>query len=145
MIKLILPLPPSVNTYYENASQTTWRGKSYMARKLSDAAHVYRKEVWLAVKQQRLPMQRAQLDINVLGQPRDLQSWDLDNRWKALLDSFQHCGLIVNDKQFDKQCITRGPIYPGGRVIVLITKFDPDAALAPWIEHLSDAQLRLTV
>lgn len=129
---LELPLPPTINHYYLNATRKRKGGGSYMARMLSEAAEAFRMDVIRATRKGHVtpPLLTGRLSIVVYACPVNAASWDLDNRWKPLLDALQNAKVIENDSLFDDERIVRGNIVPRGRAWLAINRFDPDAALA---------------
>jgi len=54
--------------------------------------------------------------------PPDGRRRDLDNLQKALCDALQHAGVYADDSQIDRLDVQRGPVVPGGKVIVQVTE-----------------------
>lgn len=143
LLDLRLPLPPSLNGYYLNAQRKVRTfgkggkinpraGAAYVGRMIGPEGLAYRGFVFAAVRQghKAPPRLTGRLAIAVLALPRDLQAFDLDNRFKCLLDSLQKAGAILNDAQFDDVRMVRwNPVHPGW-VRVRISRFDPAAAAA---------------
>lgn len=116
-MKLILPYPPSVNTYWRHVVM----GRS--ARVLiSKEGRAYRKAVGDAVKGQRasrMPGSR-KLAVKLTAFPPDARARDLDNLPKAVLDALTHAGVWSDDSQIDALHILRGEKRIGGALIVEI-------------------------
>ena len=108
MIELSMPWPPTVNHYLLRTRSGGLR--------LSPAAQAYRREVWLAWKQQRKPCQSGRLSLWLYAYPPDARKRDLDNLLKAVLDALQHAGAFKDDSQVDHLVITRGERERGGRL-----------------------------
>ena len=88
MIRLNLPLPPSINHYYGRVGN-----KSF----LSKAGKTFREElclVWLGLRGRYTITGPVRLKV-VLA-PRNKNRFDIDNRLKPLLDAMQN-SLIFND------------------------------------------------
>ena len=113
---LILPLSPSINHYYTRNRN----GGLY----ISEAGQAFREEVWLAVKQSKMPklMGRVCLVVRVL--PRDKRLTDISNRVKSLEDALQLAGAFANDEQIDDLQVLRGPVVPGGRLEVMVGEIE---------------------
>ncbi len=110
MIELTLPWPPTANTYYRNLGDKTT---------ISAAGRAYRKAVADQVLVQRgAKLLTGRLSVTVMANPPDKRTRDLDNCFKALLDSLTKAGVWLDDAQIDHLEITRGPI--GGMVKVRI-------------------------
>ena len=88
-IRLDLPYPPSVNTY--------WRSNG-KRRYISPAGVKFTEEVSLIVKMQK-PKTFAdkQVAISVMIHPRSKRKFDLDNTLKAILDALMNAGMYDDD------------------------------------------------
>ncbi|HFO7035680.1 TPA: RusA family crossover junction endodeoxyribonuclease [Escherichia coli] len=114
LIDLVLPYPPTVNTYWRR------RGSTYF---ISEEGKRYRRAVALIVRQQRLKLSLSgRLAIKVIAEPPDKRRRDLDNILKAPLDALTHAGLLMDDEQFDEINIVRGKPVSGGRLEIKITE-----------------------
>lgn len=120
-----LPWPPTVNTYWRH----TVRGgkppknggklkKAFTQVYISEQGQRYQRDVKYAVKIQQVPLRalRGRLAIDVVAHPPDNRVRDLDNLWKGMLDSLKNAGVILDDGDFDHECIDRGHIVPDGRI-----------------------------
>ena len=119
LIDLVLPYPPTVNTYWRR------RGSTYF---VSKAGERYRRAVALIVRQQRLKLSLSgRLAIKIIAEPPDKRRRDLDNILKAPLDALTHARLLIDDEQFDEINIVRGKVVPGGRLGVKICEIRGDS------------------
>lgn len=120
MTRLVLPWPPTVNTYWRHVPM---RGsvRSLISRK----GRAYRDVVQATVRGTRTTPGR--LAVVLLAHPPDRRRRDLDNLPKAILDSLQHAGVIEDDGDIDDLRITRCDRVPGGRVVVEITNIGGNA------------------
>ncbi|SFB74445.1 crossover junction endodeoxyribonuclease RusA [Polaromonas sp. OV174] len=110
MIKLTLPWPPTVNTYYRNIA-----GKTL----ISAAGRAYRAAVADQVLIQRgAKLLAGRLAVSIAAHVPDKRRRDLDNLLKSTLDSLTHAGVWVDDSQIDSLTIQRGPI--GGMLKVVV-------------------------
>lgn len=112
MIRLVLPFPPSVNTY--------WRSVPGRGVLISKKGRQYREEVKGAVSLQydRSPMLEGRLSVDISVNPPDRRRRDLDNMLKASLDAMQYAGMYLDDEQIDDLRISRSNIISGGVLTV---------------------------
>lgn len=111
-IRLDLPYPPSVNTY--------WRSNG-KRRYISPAGVKFTEEVSLVVKMQK-PKTFAdkQVAISVMIHPRSKRKFDLDNTLKAILDALMKAGMYDDDSQIEYIEIARGEQVDGGKAVVYL-------------------------
>jgi len=111
-IRLDLPYPPSVNTY--------WRSNG-KRRYISPAGVKFTEEVSLIVKMQK-PKTFAdkQVAISVMIHPRSKRKFDLDNTLKAILDALMKAGMYDDDSQIEYIEIARGEQVDGGKAVVYL-------------------------
>jgi len=118
-VKLELPWPPSVNSYYRNGDRPGFR---YMTAE----AKAFRRAVSLIVGAQRARKGLAgRLMLDIVAYPPDRRERDLDNLQKGLWDALQHAGVYERDSQIDEFRVRRGPVCKGGKIIVTITDATP--------------------
>jgi len=108
-----LPWPPSINHYYRRVGFRTL---------ISREGRRYRREVVARLAARRTRPMRGRLKVVVHVFPPDRRRRDLDNLSKALWDALEHAGVFVDDSQIDDLRIRRGPVVPGGKVLVFITE-----------------------
>lgn len=64
---------------------------------------------------------------------------DLDNRMKGLLDSLQHAGIILDDKQIDQLFVLRGPKKGGpGECYIRLSRLEKVSAMQ-WINSILES------
>jgi len=112
VLTLILPLPPSINSYW---------GFSGHRRFLTKAANQFKDDVAHAVSQQPIKFgnQRLRLDIYLFY--KDARRNDLSNRVKSLEDALVQAGLMDDDSQIDEFHVYRGTKVKLGKTIVTIS------------------------
>ncbi len=108
-----LPYPPSVNHY--------WRRVGFRTL-ISRGGRRYRREVIALLAADRAAPLRGRLEVVVHVFPPDNRRRDLDNLQKALCDALEHAGVYADDSQIDRLDVHRGPVVPGGKVIVQVTE-----------------------
>lgn len=115
MLTLLLPWPPSNNTYYRHVGHRTL---------LSAAGRTYRRLVGEACLLQHPRGQvwpfAGRLVVEIVCRPPDRRARDLDNLFKAVGDSLQHAGVYHNDSQIDELRLVRSRPTTGGTLAVTI-------------------------
>ena len=119
-MKIVLPYPPSVNTY--------WRSvviKGRVVVLLSANARVYRKDCLARVLKEhgvlRPSTERCRVVITV--HPPDHRRRDLDNTLKGVLDALRYCRVIEDDSLIDVLTVLRGHVSKDSpRVEVQVTE-----------------------
>ena len=116
LLTLLLPWPPSNNTYYRHVGHRIL---------LSAAGRTYRRLVGEACLLQRPQGQlwpfAGRLAVELVCRPPDRRVRDLDNLFKAVGDSLQAAGVYHNDSQIDELRLVRSRPTPGGTLAVTIT------------------------
>tara|TARA_R100000935_G_C2771690_1_gene137907 strand:+ start:468 stop:839 length:372 start_codon:yes stop_codon:yes gene_type:complete len=114
-MKLTLPYPPSVNTY--------WRANG-KRRFISKAGILFTQEVILIVKQSKAKsFEEKRLAISVVIHPRSKRKFDLDNTLKAILDALMKAGMYNDDSQIDYIEIARGEAVKNGKAVINLNEF----------------------
>jgi crossover junction endodeoxyribonuclease RusA len=114
-VKLSLPYPPSVNTYWRQ-----FRGRAI----LSADGRAYRLAVYAAVWSAGRPRIDGRLAVTLEVWTPDRMRRDLDNLPKGILDGLAKAGVYADDSQIDRLTIERMGRAPHGRVDVLIDRLD---------------------
>ena len=89
---------------------------------LSRKGRRYRASVCAALALRRVVRMNGRLAVRVTVCPPDNRRRDLDNVQKALLDALAKGGAYRDDSQIDRLVVERGPVTPGGKVLVEITQ-----------------------
>jgi len=122
MITLVLPWPPSVNTYWRSPSTGKLAGRTL----ISERGRIYRREVAKRIIAAGSPVSSGgRLEVAIIAEPPDRRRRDLDNLPKAILDALTHAGVIEDDSLIDDLRIVRGEVWPGGIVRVRIAALEP--------------------
>lgn len=116
-MKLILPFPPSVNTYWRNTRKgvlISASGRSFRSNALADIMEQLR----------RAPEPiTVNVAVSVIFYPPDKRPRDLDNYLKAAFDSLTHAGVWVDDKQIKRFAVEWGPLTKGGKTEITINPY----------------------
>ena len=110
MRELVLPWPPTVNTYYRNVAGKTLisaKGREYRAA-VADQVLIQRGAKHLT----------GRLSVDIEAHVPDRRNRDLDNLFKAVLDSLTKAGVWDDDGQIDELSIKRMPV--GGMLRVKV-------------------------
>lgn len=113
-MELSLPYPPSVNHIWRRVGARTV---------ISREGRRYRRDVCAALATMPgggVARMDGRLAVRVTVCPPDHRRRDLDNVQKALLDALAKGGAYHDDSQIDRLEVERGPVTPGGKVLVEI-------------------------
>jgi crossover junction endodeoxyribonuclease RusA len=119
-IKLVLPWPPSANTYWRRNGHRYFispNGKKYRDEVINSCA-IYA----------NLFDENARINVHVDAYPPDKRRRDLDNLGKSLLDSLQAALIFPDDSQIDRLCFVRMPTNEN-KVEVYIERINPVTTL----------------
>lgn len=128
-MKLTLPFPPSVNTYWRAPNRGPLAGRHL----ISAAGRKYQSDACAAIIEQlrRLPKpSTTPAAVAIILFPPDLRRRDLDNYNKALFDALTHAGVWEDDSQVKRMLVEWGPVVPKGKVEITISTFNPAGAAA---------------
>jgi len=128
-MKLILPFPPSVNTYWRAPNKGPLKGRHLISAK----GRAYQSAACAAIIEQlrRLPKPTtAYAAVEIIFYPPDARRRDLDNYNKALFDALTHAGVWEDDSQVKRMLVEWGPVVPKGKVEITINKYEPAVAAA---------------
>lgn len=128
MITLLLPFPPSVNTYWRHPT----KGKLAGRHLISEKGRQYREDViyTLGLSKTLLRRMEGRLSVRIVAHVPDRRQRDLDNMLKALLDALTHAGVWHDDSAIDHLSIQRGPIKSGGEVQITIEEMSDGDPIA---------------
>ena len=104
-LMIVLPWPPTVNTYYRNVN-----GGAIISAK----GREYRKAIAELAALHKWPKYgAARLSVQIEAWMPDKRRRDLDNLLKSMLDSLTHAGVWDDDSQIDGLAIWRAPMLGG--------------------------------
>lgn len=118
-MKLVLPFPPSVNTYWRAPNKGPLAGRHLISAK----GRSYQSEACAAIIEQlrRLPKpSSAPAAVEIVLFPPDARRRDIDNYNKALFDALTHAGIWEDDSQIKRMLVEWGPVTPKGKVEITI-------------------------
>lgn len=125
-LRLTLPWPPSVNTYWRSIVLPKKRHATVL---ISEQGREYRKTVaWycssFTVKNWAEAHRAQPMAVQILAYPPDRRARDLDNILKSLLDSLTHAAVFRDDSDIWDLRVTRACVSaPPGRVMLKIQPF----------------------
>jgi crossover junction endodeoxyribonuclease RusA len=108
---LLVPYPPSVNTYWRHVGRTVL---------VSAKGRAYRQNICAAIPPMQPLLGRVEIKIDVY--PPDNRRRDLDNVLKALLDGLRAAGVYADDSQIDHLDVLRCVVFPGGKCVVELSE-----------------------
>ena len=121
---LLLPFPPSINTYWKQVVIKLKSGKSFRSTALSKRARQFRTDALISIKQQYPVHQLIDYPVRVTIQlhPPTLRAYDVDNFNKGILDVLTHANIWVDDVLVHDLRIVKAEKQKGGNAIVKIEK-----------------------
>lgn len=128
-MRLVLPFPPSVNTYWRAPNKGPLAGRHLISAK----GRAYQSAACASIVEQlrRLPKPTsAPAAVEIILFPPDARRRDIDNYNKALFDALTHAGVWEDDSQVKRMLVEWGPVTKKGRVEITISKYEPAVAAA---------------
>jgi crossover junction endodeoxyribonuclease RusA len=117
VIRIALPYPPTVNTYWRHVGSKVL---------ISEGGKKYRERIFWIIREAGLQPLEGRLSVNLEVNPPDKRTRDLDNLPKALLDALTHARLWSDDGQIDDIRIRRLEIKSGGLVMFSVQRLEAD-------------------
>ena len=112
---LILPMPPTINSYYQYQGHRRFVGL---------AGKKFKTEVAQIVSQSAVRFGAVRLELSASFHFANKRKQDTGNRLKALEDALVQAGLMNDDSQIDIHHLYRGELIKGGKVYVTITALE---------------------
>lgn len=128
-MKLVLPFPPSVNTYWRAPNSGPLKGRHLISQK----GRAFQSAACAAIIEQlrKLPKPSAELAaVEITLYPPDQHCRDIDNYNKALFDALTHAGVWEDDSQVKRMLVEWGPVVPKGKVVITINRYQQAGAAA---------------
>lgn len=123
-MKLVLPFPPSVNSYWRAPNSGPLKGRHLISQK----GRAFQSAACAAIIKQlrKLPKPSSELAaVEITLYPPDKRCRDIDNYNKALFDALTHAGVWEDDSQVKRMLVEWGPVVPNGKVEIMITRYKP--------------------
>ncbi|MCB5319109.1 RusA family crossover junction endodeoxyribonuclease [Yersinia massiliensis] len=120
-MKLTLPFPPSVNSYWRAPSKGPLAGRHLISVK----GRKFRSEALACIIEQlrRMPKTITEpVAVTIVLYPPNRACRDLDNFLKAPLDALTHAGVWADDSQVKKLLIEWGPVIKEGKIEIHISE-----------------------
>jgi crossover junction endodeoxyribonuclease RusA len=108
-MKLVLPFPPSVNTYWRAPNKGPLKGRHL----ISEKGRAYQSAACAAIIEQLrcLPKPSSHQLRWRSSLPPDARRRDIDNYNKALFDALTHAGIWEDDSQVQRMLVEWGRKY----------------------------------
>lgn len=113
-----LPYPPSVNHYWSLTVARKKGGRAVPMVRVSDEGVRYAKSVRTVLDGVQTISGR--LAVQIVANPPDRRTRDLDNVLKCFLDSLTKAGIWHDDSQIDLLIVERGECQPGGSMTLMV-------------------------
>lgn len=121
-MKLSLPFPPSVNTYWRAPNKGPLAGRHLISAK----GRQYQSAACAAVVEQLRGIPKPEetcLAVEITLYPPDARRRDLDNYNKALFDALTYAGVWLDDSQVKRMLVEWGPVLKSGKVEIAISAY----------------------
>jgi crossover junction endodeoxyribonuclease RusA len=121
---ILLPFPPSVNSYWNQVVMKTKSGKSFRSTALTKRAKEFKKAALITIKKQYPIHTIIDFPVKVFIQlfPPTLRKYDVDNFNKGILDALTHANIWTDDDLVHDLRIIKKEKVKYGAVIVKIER-----------------------
>ena len=123
MVSVVLPWPPSVNSYWRS-----YRGRNILSKRGRLYKEAAGRAVLAAGANRHLS---GRLRVKLVAYPPDRRRRDIDNLTKLALDSMQVAGVYLDDSQIDELTIIRAEVEKGGVIVAEVETIGPAAKREP--------------
>lgn len=114
IIKIILPTPPSINSYWQHGRS----GHTYLSVK---AKQFRQNTIDIVSKTKYFDLKTNKRLIYICDYfPPDRRTRDLDNIHKSIMDGLTHAGVYIDDSQIDEMHCYRKQIVKKGKVEITL-------------------------
>lgn len=110
IIKLDMPYPPTVNTYYRAVN-----GRNIMSKK----GRQYKKDCASLIPRPKSPL-TGDAYVTINATMPDRRRRDIDNILKPILDALTDRGIYEDDSQVVELTIRKGNVVKGGDIRVIV-------------------------
>lgn len=116
-MRLILPFPPSVNTYWRHPTTGRLAGRHLISQK----GRAYRAEISKLLSCLSFKKFTGPVSVDILVSMPDKRRRDIDNLLKSCLDSLTYAGVWDDDDQVNALSIKKLPEIKGFLVVEIST------------------------
>lgn len=124
MIQVIIPYPPSVNTYWRAV-----KGRVILSKKGREYRYVVNEAIAAAFEGDEVDDPRpllGRLKVKIVATMPDKRRRDIDNINKAALDALGYAGVYGDDNQIDDLQVVRGDVFSPGCLDITIEEMSDD-------------------
>lgn len=118
--RIELPWPPGNNHLF-----SVFRGRKIKSKKGREYTESVTQQIIKANQQYQLA---GRLKVKILAYPPTRARRDLDNLFKAPLDSLTKAGVIADDSLIDDVRMVRCEVVKGGKLEIIITELEATCA-----------------
>ncbi len=117
--KFIMPWPPTLNHFHQpiKVGKGVRITKSAKAREYAALAEA--RLIELGLNEERIP-EHKRLEVKMVLNPPTLRSYDVDGRFKGILDALSEVNFYADDSQVVRLIGEKGTKTPGGNIEVTI-------------------------
>ena len=128
-VELVLPWPPSINSYWNHVTGKTKTGKKFSSRTISQRGKLFQMQTYASIHSLGLTGLKIPFSLQVAIElrPPTRRKYDVDNFSKCLFDTFtKKCKLWTDDSVVEVLTVRKGPLDKGrGRALVSIERTVP--------------------